>query len=63
MSWTDLGVCGARAGTEIERLDGEAAMVKAHHVWPAGRPVLHIAQVRLLINLHMRTTIRQAGRP
>lgn len=37
-------------------------MVKAHHIWPTWRPILHIAQVRLLIKLHMPTTIRQAGR-
>lgn len=56
VSWTNLAVCGARAGAEVEGLGGEAAMVEAHHVRPTRRPVLHVAQVRVLIELHMATT-------
>ena len=63
MSWTNLAVCGAWAGTEVEGLGGEAAMLKAHHVRPARRPILHIAQVCLLIKLHMAATARQPRGP
>lgn len=38
-------------------------MLKAHHIRPTRRPVLHIAQVRLLIELHMAATARQEEHP
>lgn len=59
MSWTNLGVCGAWAGAEVEGLGGEAAMLEAHHVRPTWCPILHIAQVCLLIKLHVAATARQ----
>lgn len=59
----DLGVRRAGAGAEVEGLGGEAAMVEAHHVRPARRPVLHVAQIRVLIQLHVATTATQARGP
>lgn len=56
-------VCGAWAGAEVEGLSGEAAMLEAHHVRPARRPILHIAQVCLLIELHMAAAARQEEHP
>lgn len=63
MSRADVAVGRAGAGAEVEGFSGEAAMVQAHHVGPTRRPILHIAQVRVLIQPHMATTARQPRGP
>ena len=45
MVGADPGGGGARAHSEVEGVDGEAMAVQTHHVGPARRPVLHVAQV------------------
>jgi hypothetical protein len=42
----DAGGGGAGAEREVEGVDGQAVAVQTHHVGPTRRPVLHVAQVR-----------------
>lgn len=47
---------GSGAGAEVEGGHGEAATVQAHHVGTAGRPVLHVAQVRAILQHRVAST-------
>lgn len=52
---------GARAGAEVEGGDGEAAALRAHHVRPARRPVLHVAHVQAVVQHGVAAPVGSGG--
>lgn len=50
---TDLPIPAAGTGAEVKGCHWKAFMVKTQHAGPAGRPVLHVAQVRAIHQLHV----------
>lgn len=46
---TDASKVGSRAAAEVERRHREAASLQTHHVGAAGSAVLHVAQVRAVL--------------
>lgn len=49
----DLPVPAAGAGAEVKGAGGKAFVVETQHAGAAGRPVLHVAQVRAVHQLHV----------
>lgn len=49
MGRAHLTVGSTGASAHVEGLDGQTLAVKAHHGRPTGSPILHVAQVRLVI--------------
>lgn len=63
VSRADGLVCGPRAGTEVELLDGETLVVEADVVRAASRPVLHVTQVRVPVDQHVSPTEKNQDAP
>ena len=49
MARAHLAVGPAGTDAHVEGLDGQTLVVEAHHGRPAGRPVLHVAQVGVVV--------------
>lgn len=54
---TDASKVGSRTGAEVERRHREAASLQTHHVGTTGSAILHIAQVRSVLQQSMSTSV------
>lgn len=58
VSRADGLVGGPWAGAEIELLDGETLVVETDVVRAAGRPVLHVTQIRVPVDEHVSAAVK-----